>query len=67
VRREKNLTGSMYGSEDPRRALPLLLEHVRSGALELEPLVGPMFPLDDVNEAVDASLAGSPGRVVVLP
>jgi S-(hydroxymethyl)glutathione dehydrogenase/alcohol dehydrogenase len=67
VRREKKLTGSMYGSEDPRRALPLLLEHVRSGALELEPLVGPTFPLDDVNEAVDASLAGSPGRVVVLP
>jgi S-(hydroxymethyl)glutathione dehydrogenase / alcohol dehydrogenase len=67
VRREKELTGSMYGSEDPRRALAVLLEHVRSGALQLEPLVGPMFPLDDVNQAVEASLAGSPGRVLVLP
>ena len=67
VRREKELTGSMYGSEDPRHALPLLLEHVRSGALQLEPLVGPTFTLDDVNEAVEASLAGSPGRVLVLP
>jgi S-(hydroxymethyl)glutathione dehydrogenase / alcohol dehydrogenase len=67
VRREKELTGSMYGSEDPRRALPVLLEHVRSGALELESLVGPRFPLDDVNDAVEASLAGSPGRVLVLP
>ena len=67
VRREKELTGSMYGSEDPRRALPVLLEHVRSGSLKLEPLVGPTFALDDVNDAVAASLAGSPGRVVVVP
>jgi Zn-dependent alcohol dehydrogenase len=67
VRREKELTGSMYGSEDPRRSLPVLLEHVRSGALELAPLVGPTFQLDDVNAAIEASLAGSPGRVLVLP
>jgi S-(hydroxymethyl)glutathione dehydrogenase/alcohol dehydrogenase len=67
VRREKELTGSMYGSEDPRRALPLLLEHVRSGALRLEPMVGPRFSLNDVNDAIEASLAGSPGRVVVEP
>jgi S-(hydroxymethyl)glutathione dehydrogenase / alcohol dehydrogenase len=67
VRREKQLTGSMYGSEDPRRALPVLLEHVRSGALQLEPLLGPSFALDDANDAIGASLAGSPGRVLVLP
>ncbi|HEY8407008.1 MAG TPA: alcohol dehydrogenase catalytic domain-containing protein [Gaiellaceae bacterium] len=67
TRREKELTGSMYGSEDPRRALPVLLEHVRSRALELEPLVGTRFPLDDVNDAIEASLAGAPGRVLVLP
>jgi S-(hydroxymethyl)glutathione dehydrogenase/alcohol dehydrogenase len=67
VRREKELTGSMYGSEDPRRALPILLEHVRSGALKLEPMLGPRFSLDDVNDAIEASLGGSPGRVVVTP
>jgi S-(hydroxymethyl)glutathione dehydrogenase / alcohol dehydrogenase len=67
VRREKELTGSMYGSEDPRRSLPILLEHVRSGALQLSPMLGPRFSLDDVNDAIDASLAGSPGRVVVTP
>jgi S-(hydroxymethyl)glutathione dehydrogenase/alcohol dehydrogenase len=67
VRREKELTGSMYGSEDPRRALPVLLEHVRSGALRLAPMVGPRFGLDDVNGAIEASLAGSPGRVLVEP
>jgi S-(hydroxymethyl)glutathione dehydrogenase / alcohol dehydrogenase len=66
-RREKFLTGSMYGSEDPAVALPALLEHVRAGRLELKPLLGPRYPLDRVNEAVDASLAGSPGRVLVTP
>jgi S-(hydroxymethyl)glutathione dehydrogenase/alcohol dehydrogenase len=64
-RREKFLTGSMYGSEDPAVALPLLLEHVRAGRLELKPLLGPRFALDQVNEAFEASLAGTPGRVLV--
>jgi Zn-dependent alcohol dehydrogenase len=57
----------MYGSEDPAVALPLLLEHVRGGRLQLRPLLGPTFPLDNVNDAIEASLAGSAGRVVVQP
>jgi S-(hydroxymethyl)glutathione dehydrogenase/alcohol dehydrogenase len=65
LRREKWLTGTMYGSEDPAVALPILLGHVRDGRLELGSLVGPEFALDDVNEAIEASLAGSPGRVLV--
>jgi S-(hydroxymethyl)glutathione dehydrogenase / alcohol dehydrogenase len=66
-RREKFLTGSMYGSEDPAVAMPVLLDHVRAGSLELEPLVGPRFELDRVNDAFKASLEGSPGRVLVTP
>lgn len=66
-RREKVLTGSMYGSEDPAVALPQLLEHVRAGRLELASLLGPSYALDDVNDAFEASLAGSPGRVLVTP
>jgi S-(hydroxymethyl)glutathione dehydrogenase / alcohol dehydrogenase len=66
-RREKSLTGTMYGSEDPAVALPVLLEHVRGGRLDLSTLLGPTFPLERVNDAIDASLAGSAGRVVVLP
>jgi Zn-dependent alcohol dehydrogenase len=67
IRREKWLTGTMYGSEDPAVALPVLLEHVRAGRLELTSLVGPEFALDEINEAVEASLAGTPGRVLVTP
>ncbi len=66
-RREKWLTGTMYGSEDPAVALPILLEHVRRGELELGSLVGPVYALDDVDEAVRASLAGAAGRVLVTP
>jgi len=67
TRREKWLTGTMYGSEDPAVALPLLIDHVRAGRLDLASLVGRSYLLDEVNEAVEASLAGSPGRVLVTP
>ena len=67
VRREKWLTGTMYGSEDPAVALPILLEHVREGRLELGSLVGPEFSLDEIDEAVAASLSGVAGRVLVRP
>ena len=66
-RREKILTGSMYGSEDPAVALPLLVDHVRAGRLGLEPMLGPRFELDAINEAIQASLEGAPGRVLVTP
>jgi S-(hydroxymethyl)glutathione dehydrogenase/alcohol dehydrogenase len=65
--REKRLTGSVYGSVEPAEALPRLLELVREGRIELASLVGPRFPLEQANEAVAASLAGSAGRVLVLP
>jgi S-(hydroxymethyl)glutathione dehydrogenase/alcohol dehydrogenase len=67
IRREKALTGTIYGSEDPAVALPILLGHVRSGALELGTQLGPRFSLDDANDAVEAALAGVPGRVLVVP
>ena len=67
LRREKSLTGTMYGSEDPAVALPLLLDHIREGRLELASLVGPTYALDEIDAAVAASLAGSPGRVLVTP
>ena len=67
IRREKRLTGTIYGSEDPAAALPVLLEHVRSGALDLRSQLGPRFSLDEANAAVEAALAGVPGRVLVVP
>ena len=67
LRREKLLTGTMYGSEDPAVALPILLGHVAAGRLELTSLIGPVYSLDEIDRAVQASLAGSAGRVIVEP
>jgi Zn-dependent alcohol dehydrogenase len=67
IRREKHLTGTMYGSEDPAVAMPILLEHVRAGRLDLGSLVGPSFALSELNDAIDAGLAGVPGRMLVDP
>jgi S-(hydroxymethyl)glutathione dehydrogenase / alcohol dehydrogenase len=66
-RREKWLTGTMYGSENPAVALPQLLAYVRSGQLDLASMVGPSYPLDRVNEAFETSMAGSATRVLVTP
>jgi S-(hydroxymethyl)glutathione dehydrogenase / alcohol dehydrogenase len=66
-RREKWLTGTMYGSENPVDAMPQLLAYVRSGRLDLASMTGPRYPLDRVNEAFEASMAGSPARVIVTP
>ena len=46
----------MYGSGDPAVALPILLEHVAAGRLELAPLLGEVFPLEAIDEAVQADL-----------
>ena len=65
IRREKRLTGTIYGSEDPAVALPILLDHVGAGRLDLATQVGPSFSLDDVNDAIAAALGGVAGRVLV--
>jgi S-(hydroxymethyl)glutathione dehydrogenase/alcohol dehydrogenase len=65
--REKVLTGTVYGSGDPADALPALLEDVAAGRVLLTPLVGPSFPLERAEEAIQAALAGEPGRVIVTP
>ncbi len=67
LRREKFLTGTMYGSEDPAVALPILLDHVAAGRLELTPLLGEVFPLERIDDAVQASLELPAGRVLVEP
>jgi Zn-dependent alcohol dehydrogenase len=65
-RREKELTGTTSGSPNPHVALPLL-EYLRTGAHQFEPLIGAAHSLDDVNQAIDGGLRGAPGRVVVTP
>jgi S-(hydroxymethyl)glutathione dehydrogenase/alcohol dehydrogenase len=63
--REKILTGSLYGSDDPATGMAALVERARAGELQLAPLLGPSFPLDAVEDAMAVSLDGSQGRVIV--
>jgi S-(hydroxymethyl)glutathione dehydrogenase/alcohol dehydrogenase len=67
IRKEKLLTGTLYGSEDPAVALPAMLDLVRAGRLDLASSLGPSFSLDEVNAAVETSLGGEAGRVLVTP
>lgn len=67
IRKEKFLTGCLYGSEDPAVALPILLDHVRTGRLVLAPLLGTVYPLDEVDAAIAESLRGQGGRVMLRP
>lgn len=65
IRRERWLTGCLYGSEDPATALPVLLDHVRAGRLELAPLIGSTYSLAEIDAAVAESLSGHGGRVLL--
>jgi hypothetical protein len=44
-----------------------MLELVRGGRLDLASSLGPSFSLDEVNAAVETSLGGEAGRVLVIP
>lgn len=65
--REKTLTGTIAGSETPTSGVPRLVEYIRQGKLKVGQMLGPSYSLDEVNEAVAASLAGAAGRVLVKP
>ncbi|MEB2286104.1 MAG: zinc-binding dehydrogenase [Myxococcales bacterium] len=66
---DKSLRGSIHGSADPARDFPKLFACVRRGALDLEAMAGPDYPLERVNDAFAALAAGTAvrPRVVLAP
>ncbi|MEV6565560.1 Zn-dependent alcohol dehydrogenase [Streptomyces kronopolitis] len=62
----RTLSGCVYGNSDPARDLPVIAEHVRSGALDLSALVTERIGLDGIPAAFDAMLAGKGGRALVV-
>ena len=67
VYQEKTLKGSYYGSGRPQADMPRLLDLHLAGRLPLDRLVSRSYPIDKVNEAFDALLAGEVARSVLLP
>jgi Zn-dependent alcohol dehydrogenase len=64
---EKSLKGSYYGSTRPQADMPRLLQLYKAGKLPVDRLISRRYPLDQVNEAYDAMLAGEVARSVLIP
>jgi S-(hydroxymethyl)glutathione dehydrogenase / alcohol dehydrogenase len=62
----KSLHGCIYGSTDPERDFPMLVELLQRGRLDASALVTRRIKLDDVNEAFHAMEAGEVARSVIL-
>lgn len=62
----RTLTGCVYGSADPARDVPLLLEEVRAGRLDLGALVSDRIGLGGVAQAFDRMRAGEGARSLVI-
>jgi S-(hydroxymethyl)glutathione dehydrogenase / alcohol dehydrogenase len=67
VMQEKRLVGSVYGSGDPLHDIEHLVNLHRSGRLKLNEVATRTYPLEHINEALDALGRGDGGRGVVLP
>lgn len=66
VMEEKRVVGSLYGSANPQRDMPTLLDLYARGRLELDALVSRRIALDEVNDAFDAMERGEVARSVIV-
>jgi S-(hydroxymethyl)glutathione dehydrogenase / alcohol dehydrogenase len=62
----RTLRGCVFGSTDPARDVPLLLDHVAAGRLDLRGLVTDRIGLDDVEDAFARMGAGHGARSLVV-
>jgi Zn-dependent alcohol dehydrogenase len=62
----KRILGSKLGSSRPRELVPQLASLYAQGELRLDELVTATYPLDRINEAMDAMRAGAAIRNVIV-
>ena len=62
----KTVHGCLYGSADPDRDFPRLLDMWRAGRLDIEALITRRIALDDVNDAFRAMEAGEVARSLIV-
>ena len=62
---ERTVTGSLYGSGDPRADILKLVDLHRAGKLKLDALLTRTYPLAEINEAYDALERGEVLRSTV--
>ena len=63
---DKSLRGSIYGSVDPPRDFRRLFALYARDELRIEPMAGPDYPLEKVNDAFEALASGRAVRPRVL-
>ncbi len=63
---EKSIIGSYYGSSDPAKTFPGLIELVRTGRLDLGDVVSHLIDLDGVPDALERLRRGEGDRSVVI-
>jgi len=66
ARQEKVIKGCYYGSVNPRRDFPLLLDLYMAKKLDLDQLISKQYTLEQINEAYAAMLAGELARGVIV-
>jgi len=63
---EKQLIGSLFGSGNPRKDIPRLLELYTQGQLDLDGLVTNTYTLDEINKGYDDMNSGKNIRGVMI-
>jgi alcohol dehydrogenase (nicotinoprotein) len=63
---EKTVKGSLFGSGNPMREIPKMLNLYRTGDIKLDELITRKYTLDEVNQGYDDLLAGKNVRGVLV-
>lgn len=66
TRGEKVVRGCSYGSVNPQRDIPLLLDLYSAGRLKLEQLITRRYRLDQINQAYADLLSGKLARGIIV-
>ncbi|MGO9343484.1 MAG: Zn-dependent alcohol dehydrogenase [Acidimicrobiales bacterium] len=62
----KTLTGCVYGSTDPDRDFPALVDMIDRGVIDARALITNRIGLDEINDALDSMEAGFGARSLVV-
>lgn len=65
ARQEKTIKGSYYGSCDPQRDFPVLIELYKNGKLLLDEMITKLYPLEQINDAYRDMADGKLARGIV--
>lgn len=66
VQKDLKVTGSLYGSANTVRQIPLILDLYQAGRLPLDRLLGTEYRLDDINAAFERLPTESVGRGLIV-